>query len=421
MSDAGPLSIGLASPSWPASAAPNGIITYVSSLDALLRSQGHQVSILSIMPAADRSDPRVYDAQEAHLGRSPPRHLSDAIAYRLSPGRAVQAMRGRAVAATARRMVAERRLDVFEMEETYGTAAWVQRAVPIPVCVRLHGPWILTGKADANLKARESRARVRAEGIALGRAAAVSAPARDVLERVRAHYQLPLEDAEVIPNPLMPPPASQHWTLDGCDRSRILFVGRFDRLKGADLIIEAFGPVLRRFPAARLTLVGPDGQLPGANGRLLGLEDFVRERLPGALEARQVEWLGVQPPAAIGPLRRGAMVTVVPSRYETFSYTVAEAMVHGCPLVAADVGGVKDLIRNGETGLLHRPGDGADLAEKVTALLEHPDRAAALGQSAARYCQAELSPERVVARQIALYRRVIARFKRETGGPVERH
>lgn len=416
----GPLSIGLASPSWPASAAPNGIITYVSSLDALLRGQGHQVSILSLMPAADRSDSRVYDAAEAQLTRSPPRRLSDAIAYRLAPDRAVHAMRGRAVAATARRMLAERRLDVFEMEETFGTAAWVQRALPIPVCVRLHGPWILTGRADAGRLGRAFHARVRAEGIALGSAAAVSAPARDVLERVRAHYQLPLEDAEVIPNPLLPPPASQRWTLEGCDRSRILFVGRFDRLKGADLLIDAFGPVLRRFPAARLTLVGPDGQLAGAGGRLLGLEDWVRERLPGALESRQVEWLGVQPPAAIGPLRRAAMVTVVPSRYETFSYTVAEAMVHGCPLVAADVGGVKDLVRNGETGLLHRPGDAADLAEKVIALLEHPERAAALAESAARYCQQELSPERVAARQVALYRRVIARFGGGSRGAVER-
>ena len=80
--------------------------------------------------------------------------------------------------------------------------------------------------------------------------------------------------------------------MNDADPKRILFVGRFDRHKGGDLIIDAFGKVLAQIPDARLWFVGPDMGYIDANGRTWHIEEYLRDRIPGALELKQVEWLG---------------------------------------------------------------------------------------------------------------------------------
>src|SRR5262249_20946668 len=132
-----------------------------------------------------------------------------------------------------RRAVAERGIQILEMEETFGWARWLRPAVSIPICVRLHGPWFLSGAAAGVPDDDDFRERIREEGRAIRVADAVTAPSRAVLERVRDYYGLPLPEAEVIPNPTWPIPVPERWRLEGCEPNQVLFVGRFDRLKGA--------------------------------------------------------------------------------------------------------------------------------------------------------------------------------------------
>jgi glycosyltransferase involved in cell wall biosynthesis len=234
----------------------------------------------------------------------------------------------------------------------------------------------------------------------------VTAPSRDVLEQTRGFYGLPLDRAEVIPNPTRPVPPAERWRPGGCDPRTVLFVGRFDRHKGGDLIIEAFGRALRAVPDARLWFVGPDCGLLADDGRRWDLEGFVDDRLPGARTSGRVELLGQRPHSALAGLRRRALVSVVCSRYDVFGLTAAEAMALGCPVVAARVGGLAEIIRDGVDGLLHRGGDPDDLAAKLVALLTNPARAAELGRRAAAQCEQELHPVVVAARMVAHYRRI---------------
>ena len=158
-----------------------------------------------------------------------------------------------------------------------------------------------------------------------------------------------LENAEVIPNPTEP--VADLWQLAQADPKRILFVGRFDRLKGGDLVIDAFARIVQAEPEARLSFVGPDRGCRTDNGDTWQIEQYIRHRLPGALETKRVEWLGAQPFSALAQLRRQALVCVICSRYETFPYTVIEAMALGCPIVAATVGGIPEIIRNESNGV----------------------------------------------------------------------
>ena len=70
----------------------------------------------------------------------------------------------RALLGTIRRAVTEQRIQLFEMEEAFGSSSYVRRAIRIPICLRLHGPWFLNGPAMGFPEDETFRRRVDAEG-----------------------------------------------------------------------------------------------------------------------------------------------------------------------------------------------------------------------------------------------------------------
>jgi glycosyltransferase involved in cell wall biosynthesis len=404
-------SIGYYSPGWPLTAFCNGIVTYVATIAPTLKAMGHQVSILAYQVVDSTQEESVYDIQQARASRSMPGRVVDRLWSRVAPRSASRHIARRSLLTIVRRAIAERGIEIIEMEESFGSARWVRQATSIPVCVRLHGPWFLNGTAAGVPDDGAFRKRVREEGRAIRVADAVTAPSRNVLEQVREFYGLALPEAEVIPPPTSPVPAAERWRLEDCNPKQVLFIGRFDRHKGGDLIIEAFGRVLQEVPEARLRFVGPDRGCIASDGRKWNLENFIRDRIPGALETDRVEWLGQapQPYPALAQLRRGAMVSVICSRYENFPLTVLEAMALGCPIVAANAGGITEILQDGVNGLLHRAGNPSDIAAKIIHLLKNPAQAAELGRQAAADCERRFCLDVVASRMVEFYRRIISR------------
>ena len=405
------LSIGYLSPGWPLDAFTNGIVSYVTEMADQLPKLGHRVTILANKTFGVQHDAGIYDIQESSSARSVARRVVDKLSYRISPQKAVDRMYSRGITTTLRRAIIERGIQLFEMEETFGSSSVVQRAVSIPICLRLHGPWFLNGPAEGIPEDDAFRHRVTAEGRAIASAVALTSSSHNVLEQTRSYYGLALEEAEVIHPPTSPVPAADRWRLDECDPRQVLFVGRFDRHKGGDLIIEAFGRVLHQVPEARLSFAGPDYGYTDSQRRNWNLKEFVNDRLPGALESGQVTLLGKQPFSALASLRRRAMVTVVCSRYENAPRALIEAMSLGCPMVAARVGGIPEILQDQVDGLMHRPGDHDDLAAQIVTVLTNPDRAASLGQHAAQTCEQRFYPEAIALRMIAFYSRTISQWK----------
>jgi glycosyltransferase involved in cell wall biosynthesis len=372
-----------------------------------MRELGHRATILTNALADGNRDEGVYDTRKAAEQRSAAQRVADSIAYRVAPTWLSERMARRHLIVTARRAIAERGVQILEMEETMGLAGWVQQAIPIPVCIRLHGPWFLNGPALGLPQDDAYRRRVAHEGWALRNAQAITSTSLDVLEQTRAYYGLPLEGAVVIPPPTLPVKPGERWTLEGCDSKEILFIGRFDRHKGGDLIIDAFAKVIQTVPDARLVFAGPDRGFLADDGRKWNLASYIDDRLPGAQESGRIDVLGQVPFSKLNDLRRHAMVTVAASRYEVFCIAVPEAMAMGCPIVAARIGGIPEIIRDGVDGLLHNVGDAEDLAAKLITVLENPAHAATLGLEAAKRCEQIYYPEAVASQIIDVYRQVL--------------
>lgn len=389
----------------------NGVVTYTATLVPAIRQTGTRAFIV-----ANEVDPNARDrwvavvpdwrTEQGLFGRAWNR-----LNARLAPQRAYVRANAALIASTVSRLGREAGLQIFETEDSQGTAGWLSRWTGVPVVTRVHGPWFTTGMMVQGVTPRDFEIRVRHEHGAFARVAGVSAVSRDVLDRVRAHYGLELRDAAVIPNPIALARPEDRWTPATCDSGRILFVGRFDRHKGGDLIIRAFARVLQSRPRTRLTFVGPDRGCIDDDGRVWSLPEFVERHLPEPWMQGQFDWLGVRSPAEIAALRRVCFVSVLASRYECFPMAALEAMAAGCPVVAPNVGGIGEMIRHERNGLLFRPGDAEDLAARVLTLMNQPAMAESLGKQALHDAAEQYDPGLLAQRTLAFYSDVLDRAK----------
>ncbi len=390
----------LVSPHWPPERAQNGIVTYVARLADPLRARGVEVQVLAQQVDADV----LAEVREAGVAitrdeRDTPAHyVANRLLRRVDVGAADTTHLAWQLARALRRLHRQSPVDLYETEEALGHGRLLHGATTAKQLVRLHGPWFLCVPAlGLDRNALENVKRVEWEGDAIRRADVVSSPCRFALDEVRRRYEAPLANAAVIPNP-MPLEEERTWSRAEAGPASILFVGRFDRLKGADTVLEAFARLHASREEATLTFVGPDRGL--ADGTKL--DAFLERAVPREARAR-IQVLGARTPAEIRELRPRHAVTVVASRYETFPMTALEAMAAGCPLIASRAGGIPEVL-DWADDLLFEPGDAAGLAHRLEQLLDAPERAAALGARGREICKERYAPEAVAKATAALYR-----------------
>ncbi|MEX2217570.1 MAG: glycosyltransferase family 4 protein [Phycisphaerales bacterium] len=385
----------LFSPAWPPTAAPNGIVTYTGYMKRALESGG----VRTIVAVPDDGE----DSADVFHAMKRPGLLRRAGAKLGLGGNGDAA--GARLAGAVRGLVGRERVDVVEMEESFGWCGDVARDCGAPVVGRLHGPWFLNGPNVGAAQDEGFRLRVDREREGILRCAGVTSPSRDVLERTRAYYGVELSGAEVIPYPIEPFPEAARWRPDGHEPGLILFIGRFDRHKGGDVILDAFGLVASRSSAARLLFVGPDRGLADGKGGRAMMADYL-QRLPASARER-VEWTGFQPADRLPALRARAAVTVVCSRYETFGYTVLEGMAGGCPMVVTRAGGPSELVEHERSALMCEPGDPQGLALQIERMLGDANLARRLGEEGFRDACTRYEPAAIAERTLGFYGKVL--------------
>jgi glycosyltransferase involved in cell wall biosynthesis len=171
---------------------------------------------------------------------------------------------------------------------------------------------------------------------------------------------------------------------------RLLCIGRLIPIKGHLVLLRALARARAQVPGITLDLAGR-GPLEPA------LKAYVRELGLG----QAVRFLGF-----VSPVQRAiedAAVVVVPSLGEGFGMVALEAMERSRPVIASAVGGLPEIVADGETGLVVPSGDAEALAEAIVALAGDPERAARMGAAGRERALAEFTPERSARRIEELY------------------
>jgi PEP-CTERM/exosortase A-associated glycosyltransferase len=193
----------------------------------------------------------------------------------------------------------------------------------------------------------------------------------------------------------------------GLEGARVLgFVGSFFAYEGLDLLLRALPKILAEMPHVRVLLVG-GGRQEAELKRLaseFGIADKVvfAGRVPHSDVHRYYDLIDVLVYPRLS-MRLTELVTPLKP---------LEAMAQGRLLVASDVGGHRELIRNGETGTLFKAGNAAALAAAVLDLLGNPERWAALKSTARSFVENERNWRASVARYDEVYARVMQPAKR---------
>ncbi|MDQ2677792.1 MAG: glycosyltransferase [Actinomycetota bacterium] len=179
---------------------------------------------------------------------------------------------------------------------------------------------------------------------------------------------------------------------DGSDAdTTVLFVGRFEKRKGIDLLLAAVPSLLEQLPRVRVVTAGRT-DLAGEHGRPYA-EEFL-ERHDGAAWLDRVDLLGEIDDELLWQLYASADVLVAPSRFESFGLIYVEAMMAGIPVVAVDAGAAPEVVEHGATGLLVAA-DADALAAALVELAADPERRRTLGLAGRRRYEERFSVHRM--------------------------
>jgi len=175
--------------------------------------------------------------------------------------------------------------------------------------------------------------------------------------------------AEILPGHA-PAPARPSRDRDPAGRAEILFVGRLVQRKGVETLVRAVAKLARKRPV-RLTVVGEGSWRPRIEAAVAGAGAENSVRFAGRVGERELH-----------EAYRRADVFVLPAVYddkgdtEGLGVVLIEALSHEVPVVGADIGGIPDIVIDGETGWLFPSGDADRLAEVIELVLDDPVEAA---------------------------------------------
>jgi N-acetyl-alpha-D-glucosaminyl L-malate synthase BshA len=177
------------------------------------------------------------------------------------------------------------------------------------------------------------------------------------------------------------------------DKKILLHISNFRAVKRVVDVVRIFSEVRRRVPSV-LVMVGdgPDRVDAVDEARKLDIED-------------DVHFLGRIDDVA--PLLASADLFLLPSNKESFGLSALEALSCGVPVIGCNVGGLPEVVRHGETGILLPPGDIAGLSAAATEILSDPEKWRSMSELGAADARARFSEDAIVPLYEEIYRKAV--------------
>ncbi len=298
-------------------------------------------------------------------------------------------------------------IDLVEVPDYEGLAAgWP--ALHIPVVIRMHGS--STYFAAERGKHRDATMSL-IEGTSLRRGNFLCSCSDYTAERSRELFRLGESKIATLHNPVVTETSS-------VERKRrpgqVVFSGTLTAKKGVGSLVRAWAQVLEDCPHAELEIFGKDGH----TDRGSSMQDHLISLVPPPIR-NTIRFHGHVDFARLRSAFRSASVAVFPSYSEAFALAPMEAMAQGCPTIYSCRASGKELIQDGETGLLVNPDDPNAIAKAIITILNNPQIAKELGSKGKASIECRFSIGVLLARNINFYLDCLRSFAEGLTGPTD--
>lgn len=390
------LNVCMISREFPPDTAFGGIATFSLDTARMLKAHGHDVTVFS--QSLGPSQVLDYGGIEVRKLHIPAPFGS----YRFLPSLILgfNAVVFRAVQKVHR----ERPFDLIDVPDHLAEGLFAVLSGRLPVVTRLHTPFALLVAMGLNdYRKGPSYWFIKAlERIALSRSTVLYAPCLDLVRRSEKLFAFSGVPARVFGYPLdLSLFAAQPAAPLDDGQPRILFVGRLEHRKGIETIAEAFPKVRAACPGAQLTLLGSD--TPNIRGHA-SARQFLEAAFTATGDRDHVDFKDHVPLQQLPGIFHDYDIVWVPSLYDNFPITCLEAMACGKAVVVSDAGGLPEMVRHDETGLVFPAGDATALANMTLVLCRDALLRQRLGQNARDYSEQSCSDDIIYAHTLALYR-----------------
>ncbi len=391
-----------------------GISTYYRNLCRGLADNGCEVCVLT--RACDAADSREDSYDNVCVVRTRPtelREVTESLAFvrHLAPMTTRTIASALVITAELIRLHAQERFDIVESPEIQCLNSAIHDSGglnDLPKVVALHGSHATISRYDPIECDNDDREICRQ----LERSSVLSA---DGIITSTPNETVPWDVDRSVPICPVLPPFSGTVVCKSVDANAslpetyALVVGRLQSWKGIADLADAFKIIAKSCPDLHVVSVGADTKTgPGGQSMRVYLE-----RQLGELWLSRWHWMSDLSPSRLASVRQGALFAVCPSRWESFGYSVPEAMYDGIPVIVSSGAGSAGIVHHGKDALVFASGNCSQLGDKMTRLYQDRDLRARLAGNSRSTVAQQLDLRATSAARIEIYRRIISRFDSE--------
>jgi len=368
-----------------------GVGIYVYEMSRFLAKMGHRVFVIT--EAIDH--PLDYVDRGVHIFRVRLRknHIFDSVRDKLK-GFVERLEYSYSVSKMMEAVVPQYKIDIVESCEARAEGFWYYlfRKNP-PLVIKLHTPESIVFRLDQVRQTQDYKYISRLEGWWISRANRLIGLSQAIVSLTSRYFRIRLNGIPIVPNPInieffKPNPAVKK------EDFRVLYVGRLEFRKGVHLLIRAIPQVLEKIPQAKFIFIGND----------CGMKNYLLNKISEFGIKDSVEFIDQVPRENLISYYQQSALCVVPSLWENHPYVILEAMACGKPVIATDIGGIPEIIKDKISGILVPPGSVLSLADSIIELLNDKKMQETLGRNARKYIEDRYGLKEVMQSTLNIYK-----------------
>jgi glycosyltransferase involved in cell wall biosynthesis len=296
----------------------------------------------------------------------------------------------------------QEKIDIVEVPEFGGAGYLLTPPLPFQIVINFHMSSSLIDELNGIIPDKGRLSHYEFEEQSVKNAHYFRSPSEAVRIDASKRFNIDISRITTIPNPVSTQPfdaiAKYH---SGDVRFHILFIGRLERRKGAELLLAGIKEILQIDDNIHVTIAG-ETEMSDADGYRNAIERTLDQQ-----QRQRVWFLGSVDRSNLFILYCRSSILLAPSLFENAPYSILEAMSAGLPVVASDSGGIPEIIVNNKNGMLFNNADVGSMIACVRKLYEGREFGLMLAENAYQHIKSTLSPAIIAQKTISFYESIL--------------